>query len=365
MLKQSVLLIFFFVISAVFAPQLSHADELRVGQEMPNIKGLTADRKEIELTDYKGNVVLIDFWATWCGPCLGEFPELRNTYAKYNSAGLEIIGVSLDEDRDKLISFMKDSKTALPWDSIYDKGGSFIGLKYNVNTIPHTILIDRQGKIVAIGARGTKLTRLIASLFEKEKASKRNSVNQIATEESAPKIAPQTRIAQLLTESPEQAMEETETLLNQRSVDKATALYLAELLQRKIPADSYGALDTAAFAYYKGDQKERALNLQKQNYKLLMQDVNSFLETLSEDEKTKGMESVSMEGTYMTMTVRLALYHAAQGQTAEAEKLMQQYDGNLKAKGYLFDLPAYKELANYLTTLEANTENELKIEFVN
>jgi thiol-disulfide isomerase/thioredoxin len=139
-----------------------------VGKQL-EIKGKTVEGKDVDLAKLKGKVVLIDFWATWCGPCRAEIPNIRKNYDKYHAKGFEVIGVSLDEDKDKLEEFLKEEK--LPWPSIYDqsaKEGQRLAEHYGVMSIPQVLLVDQEGKVVTLEARGPELGRLLARLIDKE-----------------------------------------------------------------------------------------------------------------------------------------------------------------------------------------------------
>jgi len=131
------------------------------GSEM-DIKGKTIGGKDFDLKNLKGKVVLVDFWATWCGPCVGEIPNIKKAYEKYNKDGFEVIGVSLDFGLDNLKKFV--AKEQLPWDSIYDgdaKRGEGIADHYGVLSIPFAVLIGRDGRVLSTRARGEELTRLL------------------------------------------------------------------------------------------------------------------------------------------------------------------------------------------------------------
>ena len=113
--------------------------------------------KPISLAQYKGKVVLMDFWATWCGPCVGEMPNVIANYKKYHAQGFDIVGVSLDQDKGALTKYIAANK--MPWRQIFDgKGwGSAVGKQYGVQAIPFGLLIGRDGKIVALEVRGPAL----------------------------------------------------------------------------------------------------------------------------------------------------------------------------------------------------------------
>ena len=135
------------------------------GQEM-DVKAKTIDGKSFDLASLKGKTVLVDFWATWCGPCMAELPTLRDCYAKYKDRGFEVVGISLDNDRTRLADFLK--REELPWVTLYDdktKGSGWeqpLALEYGIMSIPRAILIDKTGKVISIDAHGDALWDLLA-----------------------------------------------------------------------------------------------------------------------------------------------------------------------------------------------------------
>jgi thiol-disulfide isomerase/thioredoxin len=136
-----------------------------VGSTM-EIKGTTTDGKAFNLTNLKGKVVLVDFWATWCPPCKAELPNLRKLYEQYHGKGFEVIGISLDNSEKELTSFLK--KEELPWPSIY-KEANDIADDYGVFSIPLPILVGRDGRVISLNARGAELGRLLADQFKETK----------------------------------------------------------------------------------------------------------------------------------------------------------------------------------------------------
>jgi thiol-disulfide isomerase/thioredoxin len=106
----------------------------------------------------KGKVVLVDFWATWCGPCVHELPNVIETYKKHHGEGFEIIGVSLDSDRDKLDAFLKKTD-GMTWAQYFDGQGwqNKLAGKYGVQSIPFTVLVGKDGKIIGTNLRGEAL----------------------------------------------------------------------------------------------------------------------------------------------------------------------------------------------------------------
>lgn len=126
------------------------------------------ENKPLRLDQYRGKVVLLDFWATWCGPCVAEMPNIVAAYNKYKGQGFDIIGVSLDEDRAVFSAFIKNHK--LSWRQVFDGKGAESALRrlYGVQAIPFTVLIGRDGKIAALGAYGSALEPAIRAALDKK-----------------------------------------------------------------------------------------------------------------------------------------------------------------------------------------------------
>ena len=121
--------------------------------------------KPIQLSSLRGKVVLIDFWASWCGPCRQENPNVVKLYQKFNSKGFEIIGVSLDRTNEEWVKAIKDDQ--LSWVHVSDLQfwQNAAARLYSVNSIPQTYLLDKEGKIIAKGLRSDQLAAKLGELF--------------------------------------------------------------------------------------------------------------------------------------------------------------------------------------------------------
>lgn len=139
----------------------------RVGGAYLDMKLKTPEGKEVSLSDYvgKSKYVLIDFWATWCRPCLSEIPTLKEAYANYKSKGFEIISISLDENIGAWKNFIKQRQ--MTWPQLSDMVGetSQTAQKYGVTSIPYTLLLDAEGKIVEMQLRGEALLEKLDQLL--------------------------------------------------------------------------------------------------------------------------------------------------------------------------------------------------------
>jgi thiol-disulfide isomerase/thioredoxin len=135
-----------------------------VGKEFPQFpKGVkTTDGKDLTLERFKGKVLLVDFWATWCPPCRAEVPNLVKAYEEYNKKGFEIIGISFDESREKFDEYIKENK--MPWPQYFDGKGwqNEVGPTYGIQSIPTMYLLDKDGKVITTDLRGGKLEEALA-----------------------------------------------------------------------------------------------------------------------------------------------------------------------------------------------------------
>lgn len=130
-----------------------------------DLKFTAVDGREVDLSKMQGKVVLIDFWATWCGPCVAELPNVLKAYKELHPKGFEIIGISLDSDKAKLESFVKER--GMEWPQYFD-GKSWkneISSQYGINSIPAMWLVNKKGMVVSTNARGgleEKVAKLLA-----------------------------------------------------------------------------------------------------------------------------------------------------------------------------------------------------------
>jgi len=141
------------------------AKKLMPGIQAPEIVQKSPEGKELKLSDYKGKIVLIDFWASWCGPCRRENPNVVRVYNKFKDKGFEIFGVSLDKSKDKWIAAIKKDKLTWPHVSDLKGWGSKHAKDYGVTGIPQTFLIDKEGRIIAKNLKGAQLDAQLTKLF--------------------------------------------------------------------------------------------------------------------------------------------------------------------------------------------------------
>ncbi len=144
-----------------------------IGAEAPNIEEVNPEGEKVSLASLRGQYVLIDFWASWCGPCRQENPNVVRTFEKYKDKGFTVFGVSLDNNKEKWIKAIADDE--LNWPQVSDLGGwqAAPAALYNVRSIPANFLLDKEGRIIAKDLRGEALEAKVAELFaEGDKADK-------------------------------------------------------------------------------------------------------------------------------------------------------------------------------------------------
>jgi peroxiredoxin len=147
---------------------LSAERKIAVGSEPVAFSVTSIDGKKLSPADFKGKVLLIDFWATWCGPCVMEMPNVKSVYSRYHAKGFEIVGISLDQSRDKLDAYIQQQQ--IEWPQYFDGKwwSNDVAVKYGITSIPTTVLIDRKGKIRYKTLRGKQLEKAVQELLAEE-----------------------------------------------------------------------------------------------------------------------------------------------------------------------------------------------------
>lgn len=146
--------------------QMEQAKSFVPGGSAPEIEMETPEGKMMKLSELRGKVVLIDFWASWCGPCRKENPNVVRVYEKYKSEGFEILGVSLDQTKEKWEAAI--AKDGLTWHHVSDLKGwqNEAAQSFGVRSIPDTVLLDKEGKIIARNLRGSALEQKLDQIFK-------------------------------------------------------------------------------------------------------------------------------------------------------------------------------------------------------
>lgn len=169
------------------------------------LQGTLLDGQPFDLASLSGKVVLVDFWATWCGPCVAEIPRVHKLYDAYHGKGFEVVGVSLDNKIEPLVEFI--AKREIPWPNLYPTGegaDKIVGWAnplvktYGITGIPTCILVGADGKVISIRARGEDLEKALVKLFGPvpEEVEKAHAQKAAAAKEAALKQAEERKAAQ-------------------------------------------------------------------------------------------------------------------------------------------------------------------------
>ena len=163
------------------AEELQSGKLVVTGTQM-KFEGVQLDGTALDWNAYRGKVVLVDFWATWCGPCVAELDNVRELYEKYHDAGFEVVGYSLDSDVNALRQFVANNK--LPWQIVSrqltettmkkeDRAYPELTQYYRINAIPTMYVVDREGRVVETNARGARLKEILEREFPEVKSAER------------------------------------------------------------------------------------------------------------------------------------------------------------------------------------------------
>jgi len=152
---------------AAVEQQLERNRAFEVGGQAPDFTLNTPEGEALSLKDLRGKVVLLDFWASWCGPCRQENPRVVKLFNKYKDKGFDILGISLDSKKERWVQAIKKDK--LIWHHVSDLKGwqNEVAQAYGVRAIPQTILLDREGKIIARDLRGPPLESKLKEALRK------------------------------------------------------------------------------------------------------------------------------------------------------------------------------------------------------
>lgn len=145
------------------------AAALKEGTKAPDFTAKTLEGETLKLSDLRGRVVLLDFWASWCGPCVNEMPNVKKTYEEFKDKGFTVVGISADHTEKNLRDFLAENK--YDWKMIYqppDEEGTILE-QYGIQKFPTTFLLDREGTIRAVDLRGEELHNAVKELVQQKK----------------------------------------------------------------------------------------------------------------------------------------------------------------------------------------------------
>lgn len=156
----------FFILVTIVMACSAKAQHPKTGAPMPEISLPDVKDSVVNLSSFKGKVVLVDFWASWCGPCRLVNPSVVRLYNKYKDKGFEVYGVSIDTKKDEWMKAILKDK--IKYTQVNDPGGwnSGVAASFGITMIPTSFLLDKNGTLVAIDAEGRKLDKLVKKLLE-------------------------------------------------------------------------------------------------------------------------------------------------------------------------------------------------------
>ena len=163
------------------------------GKEL-ELSGTLLNGETLDWQSYRGKVVLVDFWATWCSFCLEEIPNIKEQYTEFHGKGFEVIGVCLDEQRES--AQQTKDRIEMPWPTLFSDDPDATGwdhplaVKYGISQLPMAILVDQQGRVVHMDARGERLGEELARLFGGAAAPHRTASTQFIRAQPAPSKEP-------------------------------------------------------------------------------------------------------------------------------------------------------------------------------
>lgn len=139
----------------------------KVGSDMPDFKLPDKDGKDFVFSTLRGKYVLVDFWASWCGPCMREMPNVVKLYKECKGKNFEIVGISLDQKRDAWLNAVEKNK--MKWIQVSDlKSWETLPVKLcNISAVPYTVLVDPEGKVIALDLRGEELIKKVKEVLKK------------------------------------------------------------------------------------------------------------------------------------------------------------------------------------------------------
>jgi len=158
--------------SGASAPMKAEAEKILSGEATHtvgkplDISFTAVDGRKVDLKQMKGKVVLVDFWATWCGPCVAEVPALKKTYDAYHAKGFEIIGISLDDKKRDLLDFTKKHEMAWPQHFDGQHWNNEISFRFGINSVPTQWLVDKKGILRDLNAHD--LERSVERLLQED-----------------------------------------------------------------------------------------------------------------------------------------------------------------------------------------------------